>query len=371
MSSYHLDYFPEQFLGHPSGFEADRNRQFEKFDRLIQLTGFDEMLATPESRTDYIDSLRPDEFEDLLIQMNGFLINVPRSYRGYVADTQIIKGHLRNVPQDIMPAPEDKRALMGDVLRTAQQAETLDDKAFILSIGINLVHPFAEGNGRLARSVYYLLTEGYKPGDPKLRQLIGSEGESLLTPDPNVMKPVIMGDLQMALNTHVYDPATYSARPRMILAAEDPNFNPVAVHGPGGGEPTDRSKEMAAILANKDMSEMLPALLWASRTSAAAKQALVVLHGQAYFALDKFWAKATAVDMEKLYKLYAEIKFLYVQRALEEMLAGPDSTHLLYHTEYGQVASMPMGVAMKKVMLGEIEPKDGTVFKFKQPVNQN
>lgn len=162
--------FPEQYLGYPTAFEADRDRQFRKFDRVVQLSGFDEILATPESRVEYVDSLTPEGFEQLLEFTNGIQTNLPGSYRGYVDRAQIITNESRKII-DIMPAPEHKQELLGVVLQHAQETDILEDKAFLLAMGITTVHPFSEGNGRLARSIYYLLTEGYTPDDPKLKEV--------------------------------------------------------------------------------------------------------------------------------------------------------------------------------------------------------
>jgi len=76
--------FPGQYLGYPTAFEANRDRQLKSStESVIQLSGFDEILHTPESRLEYVDGLTIEGFERLLEFTNGIQTNLPKSYRGY------------------------------------------------------------------------------------------------------------------------------------------------------------------------------------------------------------------------------------------------------------------------------------------------
>ncbi len=346
---------PELFLGNPTGFEADRARQARKIDRLLGFFGFEEQLATPEQRTDFVDGLQFEQFEFLLRQMNGAIVNLKPSERTYASELQNIGDRSSAVhpPIDIMPAPPQKGPLLEKVLQTAQTARTLEDKATILAVGINAVHPFPEGNGRVARGVYYLLTQGFKSGDPKLAEVLGEDGENIITPDPNFLRPVIMGMLKIKLGTHIYDPTTYNVKPRLISASNDANFNPVKVPEPFKRPLND---ELAMILLQEDMKDMVPLLAAESDPANPALNASIVEHeGQPYFLMNKFWEYATDEDFIRMTTFFTAVKDMYVEILLEQMLLGDQSFPSMVPDENGNLVQMPCAVAMSKITKRELD----------------
>lgn len=347
MSSQEFTNFPAQHLGNPTGFYADRARQARKLDRVLELAGFDEALATPERRLEYIDSLEPETFESLLLTMNGILINVPRSHRAYVDQLQMISNGVKKSPLDIPPPPELKRELLEKVLYAAQHlVHSLEDKAMVLAVGVNAVHPFAEGNGRVARGIYHLLTNDYRPNDPDLAGIMSETGEDIVTPDPNILRPAIMAQMQIDARTHTYDEATFSTRPilpGMIDTSSPSIFEETVHHG------TDYEKQVLGILMQKDMAEMIPVLLIV-QGSDSVLGAVTEVQGRVYFNLTRFWQNRTPEDLNHVYGTLTDIKRTYIHRLLNELVNGEQSSPIVYLDQSKRPQTMPMAGLMKLVI---------------------
>lgn len=354
--------FPEQHLGSPTGFNADRARQARKIDRVLELGGFDETLATPESSLAFIDSLDFETFESLLMTMNGILINVPRSHRAYVDQLQMISDGVRGFALDIPPPPEIKNLLLGEVLNTAQHsAQSLEDKAMVIAVGVNAVHPFVEGNGRVARGIYHLLTNGYKPNDPRLTEIMSENGENIVTPDPNVLRPAIMSQMKIDCGTHVYNQESLGVTPLlpgMIDSSSERVLSQTALEG------TDYEKQVLGILMQKDMAEMIPLLLIQQQLgSPAVKDALVSVQGQTYFNLTSFWSNRKAEDLNLVYGMLTGIKEAYVHRLLNELAAGEQSSLIVSPED---LSPIPMARLMKLVISRSIS-LDANVVSADEP----
>ncbi len=247
---------PTEHLHNPTGAEADRERQGRKLVRVMELMGFKEAFETPEKRAAIIDASAPEEFINIITNLNGILLNLPKSYRGFAQDEQVMQNGLEII--DALPSIEDKKPLLVELFNAAKQVNTLEDKAALLAIGINAIHPFMDANGRLSRLTYYLLTEGFDPDDPKIAVLLSDEGEELLTPEPTILleplsksigieyggfikddisheanSPITIQGNQtkgffLAHNTNPY--LAQSERERMMIIFNDPNFNKTLIH---------------------------------------------------------------------------------------------------------------------------------------------
>lgn len=347
--------FPEQYLGYPTAFEANRDRQFRKFDRVIQLSGFDEILHTPESRLEYVDDLTIEGFERLLEFTNGVQTNLPKSYRGYAKKTHIVTNEQRKVI-DIMPSPEHKQELLGLVLQYAKKADNLEDKAFLLAMGIITVHPFSEGNGRLSRSIYYLLTEGYRPGDPNLQKILSDTSEDVVTPDVNAIRPVIMGNMKIDLETHTYDTTSKQPIPRLQLGVGIDNYNPMGMLPPNLDQ--TKAEDLATMLHQEDMKEMLPFLHAKYTGSEAATKAIHSPRDNPnafVFVLDQFWRNMTEDDLSSMHALAFNLKYLYTKKVMEELSLGDKSAPMLYIDNGGDLVQESVATIMKRVIRGDVD----------------
>lgn len=352
------EHFTAQYLGYPSGYDVDRARQARKLDRLIGHTGFDQSLSTPDMCAAFVDELSGDDFVHLLNQMNGIFVNLPRSYRGFARQIQV-SGELGDLPVDIHPTPEDKIALLHEVLNVAKTVPDLTDKACLLAVGINAVHPFAEGNGRVARAVYYLLTNGYHPQDQKLQAVLGEHGEDIITPDPNLVRPTIMGNLKLRLGTHELAQSGIPT-PKLHFCISDPKFNPFNSLR-GGQQPTERDLSMAGIFLQEDYAVMLPMLIVNFFNSLATLEAISEHQGKMYFSLSSFWERATNEDMDNYYAVFREIKNNYVRALLHQLTLGEQSWPMLAPNDRGELEQWPLAVLMKAVVSGDADMSAATV----------
>jgi hypothetical protein len=350
LPSLDLEYFPDQYLGYPSGVEADRQRQTRKFERMIEHTGFDKHLESPESRTRFIDELSDEEFVILLREMDGVFVNLPRSYRRLAEHTQVSVEDGGRI-LDIYPYPEDKIPLLSEVLATSKDMKTLEDKAFMLAVGINAVHPFMEGNGRISRSTYYLLTNGYKPDDKKLHDILGTEGESIITPDANIVRPVIMANFKLRLGTHNLDKQGYP-KAKLDICNTNPNFR-LSDMSRKDQPITLRDVAVSSIFMHEDYSTIIPWLAVNILKSKAAIESVIEHNDKKFFAVNKFWEHATEQDIDAFYEVFRMVKNSYVQELLTQLTKGEESWPVGIPNTKGQMEALPMAILMRAIVRGD------------------
>jgi hypothetical protein len=244
--------------------------------------------------------------------------------------------------------------LLHQVLATAQAMPQLKDKATILAVGINAVHPFLEGNGRIARATYYLLDNGYREEDPQLQTILGEEGEKIITPDPNVLRPPVIGNLQIKIGTHVFDKQRHITVPRLPICITDPKFNPFNLRA-NGKKPTERETEVAGILIQEDFGSMVPILALNLQNSVAVKNSIVEQSGKPHFAIDLFWKHARGEDFDEFYDIFREVKNAYVQEMLQQLSKGEQSQPMLVPNEAGELETWPMAQLMKAIITGDMD----------------
>ena len=343
----------KKHLGNPTGMNADRERQARKIDRMIQLTGLDESLKTEESRIEFIDSLTPMDFVQLLREMNGVLLNIPSSERGLTEAIQVsVEPGTRKI-LEVHPASEDKELLLKEVLEKAQGMIDIEDKSMILAVGVNAVHPFPEGNGRIARSIYYLLMKGYRYGDEELRALMGKSGEKIISPDPNLIRPGIMGNFELDMGTHMYDPKTNSLIPKISPIIVDKRFGTFRAKSSELAS-TLRYQEVSLILSQEDFGCIVPFLALLSDRSGTAYKSLIEDKNKLFFGIDLFLTKASQEELDYFYEIYRDVKNAYISILLSQLSLGKDSDQILWPNHDCVIEKWPMAEIMKAHLSGKL-----------------
>jgi hypothetical protein len=319
-----MHYEQDTHKGHPVGFAADRSVQADKFFDVLESSGLPDRLTTPEDRINLIQSMNSEEFESILTVGNTILQNLPREAAGYAERPQLTGSP--EVGYQAMPATEDKSSLLSLTLQTAQNKKitTLQDKALILSYGVQAIHPFQDANGRLTRAMYHLLTRGMED-ETILQQTLVNEQDPYYVLDAHCFIHGGQGLLKEHLKSADKDPVTYAYVPKYHPNFHDVKFNPENITLPNRVD--SDSKETDAIqtlFLDKDFCINAAYKLIAKHSLAAAKESVEEVDGKKQFIVDHFYTIADDKDLEIVYKEYRSITKDYV-KVLLKTLADPNS----------------------------------------------
>jgi len=337
-------------LNYPFGPTVDRDRQARKLDRMIRLTGLAKYLETEESRREFIDSLSSDDFIKLLKETYGVLLNLPQNTRQLDDSVTRSTEPGTRITLDVHPAGEDKHILLQKVLEAAQGVSKIEDKAMIIAVGINAVHPFPDGNGRISRLFYYILTNGYHSDDKKLLEIISSSGEELVSPDPSLIRPAIMGTIELELGTHKYYDSAHSMIPVLPLTKIDQKFGTTHETELSSLSTTSRYIEVATILSQKDFGDMIPLLAinaYPKGRLEAARKAIIKKGGVDHFAVDIFLNEADKEDLDTFYEVFRSIKIAYTLNLIHQLTLGNKSLSILHQASNGKLKQWPIAELMK------------------------
>lgn len=307
-------------LGRPSGKEADRSLQAMQVARFGALVGIENTFSSEQSRAGFIDALTLDAFESHLTRINGIAMNTPIRDRGYAAGLQCIvdmeKG-IDAVGQHIVhPEPEDKKELLGTVLSSAKRTADLELKASILAIGINAVHPFADGNGRTARLVYHAVAHGADDLKKTAIQLFNDSEELLSAPNPDILRTPVISEMGLSLKTHTYNQFTRRA---------EPSVEAELVWKRGLMSVILRDSDRADTLyrvADADMSTIMSALLLHTLLSTGKEHRAerffnIKPNGKAALDVYKFAAGANSEEMKLVQEAFGQLSNMYVKQLVE------------------------------------------------------
>lgn len=324
------------------GFEADRFVQADKFFDVLESSGLPDRIQTPEDRLELINSMSAKEFERILLIGNTVLQNLPRESAGYAQRLQVTGS--KEVGYQAMPATEDKSSLLKLALNTARNKKisTLQDKALLLSYGVQAVHPFQDANGRLTRAMYHILTRGMED-EELLHQTLTNEEDPYYVLDAHSFIHAGQGKLKESIHSATLDPLTHIYTPKFHPDLYNHAFNPENVTLPNRID-TD-SKETDAIqtlFLDKDFCINAAYKLIANHSLESAKASIDRVDGVDYFMLDNFYTIANDNDLNIVYKEYRAITKEYVKVLLKH-LADPNSgdTAIAAITTKGRRIALP------------------------------
>lgn len=179
----------------------NREKQAEKVIKFLDRIKVNEIFDNEDTKREFIENLDFEEFQSLLMRMNGILRDIPIKNRA-VAKEEILKSGLGTVNT---PHDNDKEDLFKTVLETAKsmnsQKKDLKDIALLIGSSINTIHLFEDANGRTSRLFYALLTENYSEVkyNKYLTEILGKSGSKKVDINPEI----INGAIKETMEKHV------------------------------------------------------------------------------------------------------------------------------------------------------------------------
>lgn len=146
------------------------------------------IAANPETCKAYLDAMTDDEFKAWLLRINASVRGI--QYEGHdfdgkgtiVGDLSLFSMPEATVPVYTPPEPADRLPLVLDAFHLSKKIDDPNVAGALLATSVNLSHIHADGNGRVGRTIYALLSKGYKGSedDPYYAELLANEaGRSL------------------------------------------------------------------------------------------------------------------------------------------------------------------------------------------------
>lgn len=145
----------------------------ERVTRFLKKSGIWDISRDPASRNAFIQSLDPQIAEDFLERINGIIMGTPICQREIYEHARFVQNRETGEIAHSPAQPEfQKQILKKIILPTVKMLDPKDASQFAAA-SINLLHSFQDGNGRLARTIYFLM-------DPQLAELEEADAKKYL-----------------------------------------------------------------------------------------------------------------------------------------------------------------------------------------------
>ena len=311
----------------PPIYESDRVEHGLDLHAMIIETGLDTYLGSETDRANLIDSLTPEAFTDFVVRVHEAATGRPQADDIMISRLNGIEADEHQPTRFVLSAPEDKQGLLDVVLESAQTTEIPGLKALVIGYGLNIVHPFNDGNGRTARALYYMLSRDFKPDQTHVwSELIDANGDQLLPLNASVFTAII--EDQMMLQSDAYftnaqgDPvAKLETCVADLAVAENPRAFLDELSKAPLRRTYDEQREIdvIGILDDALLRTMIPYSLIHDKNSRAARDATITIQGHGYFQVDQFLRNATDKDMDNIQSLHRAIKFAYAKELIRSI----------------------------------------------------
>ena len=172
--------------------QEQREATVDRLGRFLEKVKFD--TSSEMEKIEWLKNIDFDKFMDMLFVINGILKGEKsfQRWKGEIVKSTVSIGGLSVEDPDLEPpehADQEFKSLFEQVQETLSP-DTLKLSAAKLYTGIIFAHMFADGNGRLARSIYAMMTTGEHPA----KKMVAVRGRV-----PNEFAFVMSGEAMKAL----------------------------------------------------------------------------------------------------------------------------------------------------------------------------
>lgn len=306
-------------------------------------------LSTPESRLEHFDELGAEGFIKLIGDTDRILTK-QHSSNPFVTENYNFIVDEANPEEtfELMPAPEDKLPLLTHLYTIARtmprnHPESIDRIAAFVGFSMNAIHPFTEGNGRTARTIYTLLTADDTNRESLLQVAAQDVEMGELYMNPSTFRNPLMEIMQEATQTHYrhqgelvphIQPITTSS---MALSAIRPQNRP---------SKRDTTQLLEAVFHDRHISPMATALLIRQGRLSCMDAVVGTHNGQSVFNITTFAKVATKKDITNLRNAYRAVSNEYTM-LLMKVMSGTQShiqTTAAPTKEYGVCVLPPLSL---------------------------
>ncbi len=313
----------------------------------------------PGDPSELVEHLTYESFMGLLVDMSAVATGRPTEDEIIITLQNYIDDPMRQSQdaRDYLPAPEDKQALLCDILEVAKKAKSPQHAAMTLAAGVLSSHPFTDGNGRTARSLYHFLMRGENTSKAELEIINSTEGDEKY-PIPLQLFKLLRQTLQASEDgSHIVEPHTLALNPKYVAAVTSESAMIEVQRRIGLPSSASEMSMAQTVLAEFAIDTTLSAqLLYATRDiKAVSKNTLSGFDDKKYVALDKMFLDATDADLSQIHEAYRKITYDGVLRLIK-VLAGVERCDIalaIATKEYGAIQGYPDQI-MASLLKGEI-----------------
>lgn len=192
-----LGFQPESSAG-----DVDRDKRADAMLRFLHLVkkieafrgkDFEEIFSREDNKREFIENLKPEQFQQLLDGVNGILRKKDR--RDWQMDGQTVE--LRSAIDwgegYRPPRHEDKPDLLRQTLAAAQEmnrhGDELGDIGLMAAAALNAIHPYNDANGRTGRMMHLLLARDFEGAAKKeLKEVLSETGRDKIDINPGWLR---------------------------------------------------------------------------------------------------------------------------------------------------------------------------------------
>jgi len=129
-----------------------KNSQSEEIVKFFNQSIVNKTEDPKENLENWIQNISFDDFEKYLVNINGILRHLPDEKRRIDGENVEVGGN--HGVDYIPPYPDQKQFLTKELFEAVKEISSNKDRALLLYYGIESIHLFADGNGRMGRVLY-------------------------------------------------------------------------------------------------------------------------------------------------------------------------------------------------------------------------